>query len=150
MDVLVRSGPESPQTNKSAQTRRRSGLLMAILKNILFDSWPEIVVKNSLIRTTILRHFLIPSAHPWLAIVFLNCHHRNCLLMRNRDPGTPSPIPRTNWDEDRTWNPDKEQFPEECKNLVIKIFSGSLNIRSKSVFFAALLGEKVLCERDYL
>ena len=31
---------------------------------------------------------------------------------------------------------------------MIKIFSGSLNIRSQSVFFAALLGEKVLCERD--
>ena len=69
--------------------------------------------------------------------------------MRNRDLGTPSPIPRTNLDENRSWNPDKKQFPEEFKNLVIKIFSGSLNIRSKSVFFAALLGEKVLCERDF-
>ena len=49
-----------------------------------------------------------------------------------------------NLDEDRSRSPDNGQFPEEFKNLVIKIFSGSLNIRSQSVFFAALLGEKVL------
>ena len=48
MDVFVRSGPRSPHTNKSAQSRRLSET--AILKNILFDSWPEIVVKISLIR----------------------------------------------------------------------------------------------------